>query len=340
MSRANSSPALKPPHRSSPYLAAVALAVLAAIWGYNWVVMKVGIRYCDPFTFAALRGLLGAVALFPIIAVLRRPLRLQAPFLTIAVAILQITGFVGLILWALEQGAAGRTSVLSYTMPFWLLLMAWAFLGEKIRGLQWIAAVLALAGLIFILRPWNLQGTLFSSLLAVAAGFCWAASSVLIKIMQRHHQVDILSLTAWQMFLGSIPLAIVALVTADTPPVWSGSFIAALVYNVLPANALAWWLWLYVLRALPTGTAGVSTLVIPVVGVVSAWIQLGERPTSVEGAGMLLVLAALAVLTLRGLVLSRSAGRQKAISGSPESTETQSASRAGRTHRLLRRLRF
>jgi drug/metabolite transporter (DMT)-like permease len=267
--------------------------------------MKIGIRDADPFLFAALRAILGAVVVFPLVAALGRPLRMPAPRYTIPLGLLQTTGFVGLISWALVQGSAGRTSVLAYTMPFWLLLMAWPVLGERLRGFQWVAVVCALAGLVFILSPWRLAGTLSSSLLALAAGFVWATSAVLVKVMQRRHTVDILSFTAWQMLIGAVPLSLVAILTFDTGPVWSGSFIAALAFNVVPATALAWVLWIYALRALPAGTAGLGSLAIPVVGVLSAWIQLGERPNSNEAVGMGLVLVALALLTAREVISGR-----------------------------------
>ncbi|MCL5735852.1 MAG: DMT family transporter [Actinobacteria bacterium] len=299
-------PSPQPPaQRPNSKLAFAALALLALIWGYNWVVMKVGIGYSDPFMFAALRAFLGAVVLFPIIILLRRPIRLPAPLFTIILGILQTTGFVGLIMWALKSGAAGRTSVLVYTMPFWLLLMAWPVLSERIRGAQWLAVGLAFLGLILILRPWHLAGTLSSSLLAIAGGFCWGASAVIVKLMQRRYTVEILSFTAWQMLIGAIPLILVAGFTFESGPQWTGSFIAALAFNVLPANALAWLLWLYALRTLPAGTAGLGTLAIPVVGVLSAWIQLGERPSSLEAIGMLLIIGALAILTARELMIGR-----------------------------------
>jgi drug/metabolite transporter (DMT)-like permease len=296
-----------PRARRNPRLAFVALAFLALIWGYNWVAMKVGIGHSEPFTFASLRAFLGAVVMFPLAVALGRPLRLPAPMYTIALGILQTTAFVGLTVWALESGGAGRTSVLVYTMPFWVLLMAWPILSERIRGLQWIAVGLALMGLIFILRPWHMAGTMSSSFLAIVAGFCWGASAVLVKLMQRRHTVDLLSFTAWQMLIGAVPLIVVAFLTFDTPPVWTGSFIAALAYNVVPANVIAWLLWLYALRALPAGTAGVGSLAIPVVGVLSAWIQLGERPSPLETVGMLLVIGALAILTAREVLFGRRA---------------------------------
>jgi drug/metabolite transporter (DMT)-like permease len=283
---------------------AAALAALAAIWGYNWVVMKVGLRYSQPFTFAALRTLLGAAALFVLLPLLRRPLRPAAIGHTLLIGLLQTTGFVGLIMWALQNGGAARTSILTYTMPFWLLLMAWVALGERLKGVQWLAVGLAAGGLLLVLSPWRLQGV-FSSVLAVGAGACWAASAVVAKLLQRRRPVDLLSLTAWQMLLGAIPLVLVALATWSGPPTWSSTFVWALAYNVILANALAWYLWLYCLRVLSAGSAGIGTLAIPVVGVASAALQLGEPIGAAEGAGMLLIVAALALVTVTAGIAAR-----------------------------------
>jgi drug/metabolite transporter (DMT)-like permease len=290
--------------RWTAYLPFAALVLLALAWGYNWVVMKVAMQYAEPFTFAALRTFVGAIFMFALVAALRRPLRPVAFGLTAVFGLLQTAAFVGLAMWAVHIGGAGKTSVLAYTMPFWLLLLAWPLLGEPVRGLQWASVVLAFGGLVFVLGPWNLSG-LESSLLALGAGFCWAVSSVVVKVLRRRHQVDLLSLIAWQGLVGSIPLVVVALATATTTPVWSGSFIAALAFNVLPANALAWVLWLYILHSLPTGTAGISSLAVPVVGVMAAWIQLGEQPGPLEAVGMGLIVVALSILTVREVRLGR-----------------------------------
>jgi len=277
-------------------LAALALVALAPIWGYNWVVMKVGLEYSQPFTFAALRTVLGAAGLFVVLAILRRPLRPRAPALTALLGLLQTTGFVGLTMWALESGGAGKTSVLTYTMPFWLLLMAWLVLGERLGRSQWAAVAMAFSGLMLVLGPWRLDGG-FSDFLAVGAALSWAASAVVAKVLRKRHRVDLLSLTAWQMLLGSVPLVLVALLTWSGPPVWSGAFVGALAYNVVLANALAWLLWLFVLHTFRAGTAGLASLAIPVIGVTSAWIQLGERPDAVEAFGMAAIVGALILMT-------------------------------------------
>jgi drug/metabolite transporter (DMT)-like permease len=292
-------------------LGALALALLALIWGYNWVVMKIGLGYAQPFTFSALRTFLGALSLFALLILLRRSLRPPPLGYTIVIGLLQTTGFVGLLMWALESGGAGKTSVLTYTMPFWLLLLAWAFLGERLHGVQWFAVALALAGLVLVLQPWDLQGG-FSSVLAVAGGFSWAASAVVVKRLQRSHDVDVLSLTTWQMLFGSIPLLLIAALTWQGSPEWNQAFIWALIYNVLLANALAWFLWLFGLRHLTAGAAGIATLATPVIGVAAAWIQLGERPSAGEAAGMACIIGALAIVTVRGILAGRATAAVRA----------------------------
>ncbi len=286
------------------WLPIAALLLLALIWGYSWVVMKIALDYVQPFTFAALRTSLGALALMAVLPLLKRPMRPKAFWPTALLGVLQTAGFVGLLTWALEDGGAGKTSILTYTMPFWLLLMAWVVLGEKLKAFQWPAVALALAGLVLILAPWRLQGKT-SDFLALGGALFWAASAVYAKVLRRRHEVDLLSLTAWQMLLGSLPLIAIALATWEGPPQWTGTFIASLVFVAVFGNALAWVLWLYILNSFRAGTAGLATLLTPVIGITSAWIQLGERPGLVEGLGMLAIVAALLLTGLWELVRGR-----------------------------------
>jgi drug/metabolite transporter (DMT)-like permease len=304
--------------RRTPRLAVGALAAQSAFLGFNWYVMKIGLRHADLWPFVALRTGLGAVALLALLVILRRPFRPQAPLLTVALGLLQTTAQFGLLMWALDLGSAGRTSALVYAMPFWLMMLAWVFLGEKIRGLQWLSAILALAGLVAILDPSNLRGSLESKLLAIGAGLAWAGASIVAKKIARKGNVDILNLTAWQMFLGAIPLVAIAFIVPQHHVDWTPAFVGALVYNVIPATAVAWFLWLYVLQVLPAGIAGVGTLAAPVIGIVSSSLLLHEKIGAVEGVGMGLILAALLVLTLRGLLGSVSRGLPSASRGHPQ----------------------
>ena len=98
--------------------------------------------------------------------------------------------------------------------------------------------------------------------------------------------MDVLTLTTWQMVIGCLPLIALALLTGSGWPQWTAGYIFGLAYTAVLANAFAWVLWLYALHHLSAGAAGLGTLAIPVIGVVAAWIQLGEVPSGFEAAGM------------------------------------------------------
>lgn len=281
--------------------AVAALFLLALIWGYNWVVMKIALKDCGPFTFAAMRTVLGALALFPLLH-FRDGFSLPKGIGRLALlGLLQTSAFLAFTMWALVEGGAGKTAVLVYTMPFWLLVMAWVWLGERVRGSQWEALAAALVGIILIFAPWEGRGGFWSETLAVLAGVSWAASVIVVKKMQQRERMSLLQLTTWQMFFGGLGLAVIAFAVPEGPVTWSPSFIAALLFNVIPCNAIAWLLWLYVVDRLSAGAAGMGSLAIPVVGVLSAWLQLGEVPGPAEGAGMVLICLALLALSVRAL---------------------------------------
>ncbi|HEY9209878.1 MAG TPA: DMT family transporter [Methylotenera sp.] len=276
-----------------------ALMLLTVIWGYNWVVMKSALEYAGAFEFAALRTVIGALCLFAVVIYMRKPLRVKEMPTLILLGILQTSGFTGLLIWALVEGGAGKTAVLTYTMPFWVMVLAWPMLGEKLRGLQWPAAILSTMGMLFILDPLHLGTDTFSMFLAVLSGIFWALSVILAKkLHQRSPDLDLLTLTAWQMFFGSIPLVIVALLVPSAPIQWTPYFIGAVIFNSVFCNALAWLLWLYALQRLSAGVASMSSMLAPVIGVLAAWVQLHEVPSATELIGMTLIAASLVIISM------------------------------------------
>ncbi len=278
----------------------VALGLLSLIWGYNWVVMKIGLKDCPPLLFASLRVLGGAMILLPLLRLFGRPLALPPLSYVVPLGLLQSTGFVGCTLWALESGAAGKTAILVYMMPLWLLMMAWPVLGERIRGWQWPAMGFAFLGLFLILDPGRTDSSLHGTLLAILSGIFWAISAVWQKKMAPPG-IDLLTVTAWQMVFGGLGLLFLAILRDPLTLHWSPALIGALLYNALPGNALAWLLWAYALRHLPSGVAGMGTLVAPLVGVLASWAQLGEHPGSREFQGMLFIFLALFLVTWQHL---------------------------------------
>jgi drug/metabolite transporter (DMT)-like permease len=271
-------------------MAFLALMLLCLIWGYNWVVMKNALHFSGPYDFAALRTILGALCLFIVMLVLKKPFKIQEIPRLIVLGLLQTAGFTGLLVWALVEGGAGKTAVLTYTMPFWTMLLAWPLLGEKLSGWQWPAALFSLMGILFILDPLHLGTDIFSMFLAIVSGISWALAVILAKKLQaRSPHLDLISLTAWQMLFGSIPIVVLAFMTHSAPIEWNSYFIGALIYNSVFGNAIAWLLWLYALRHLSAGIATMTTTVCPVIAVIASSIELHETIKPYEFLGMLFI---------------------------------------------------
>ncbi len=295
---------------SNRWLPILALVVLTFTWGYTWVLSKQALSYAPPFAFAAERAVGGALALFLALKVMGKSLKLVAPWQTILIGIAQVSGFMVFQTWALVEGGPGKTAVLIFTMPIWTLLMAWPILGERIRGNQWLAAISTLTGLILIIEPWDMQSSLFSKFLGVMAAIFWAIGSILIKRLRASHNVDLLSLTAWQMLFGLVPLLLVALVVPENPTQWSASYISILTFISVISTGLCWWLWVYILDRVPAWEASLSVLGTPVVAIFSSRMTLGESFKTSEVVGILLIGTGLALLSLFSWATSRRAGKK------------------------------
>ena len=222
------------------------------MWGYNWVVMKEVLRFAAPMDFAALRTFIGAVSMFGLLLLQKKPLT-PPPYWRAAAGLgaLQTAGFLACSQFALLINGAGKTSVLIYTMPFWTILLARPILQERIQGVQWLAVLLALLGLGLIMDPWHRQQQPVGDALAIGAGLCWAGGTIIAKrLQQRRQDIDLLRLNAWQMALGTLPLLLLAPLVPGRPLALEPYFIVALLYTGILGTALGWLMWLYILHSL------------------------------------------------------------------------------------------
>ncbi|MEO6926746.1 MAG: DMT family transporter, partial [Rhodanobacter sp.] len=243
--------------------------------------------------------LLGAAVLFAALLFSRQSLRPPPLLPTILIGLCQTAAFQGLEQWALLDGGAGHVALLAYSMPFWAVLLAWLILGDTPTARHWLGLALAAAGLLCIIEPWHAMGSVLSTTLAIIGGLAWAAGTVLTKRLFRRHDVGVLNLTAWQMLAGGVALGLVALAVPQRSIAWNWAFIGGLAYTAVLASAVAWWLWSIVLQRLSTTVASVSSLGVPVLSVLLAWLILREQPSPLEGAGIVLVL--LGLLAVSGI---------------------------------------
>jgi drug/metabolite transporter (DMT)-like permease len=271
---------------SSQRGAVLALLATIGLWAYSWIVMKQVLAHAGPFDFAALRYLIGAAVLFAALLLSRQSLRPPPLLPMIMIGLCQTAAFQGLEQWALVSGGAGHVALLAYTMPFWAVLLAWLLLGDRPTGRHWLGLALAAIGLLCIIEPWHAMGSPLSTSVALAGGVAWAAGTVLSKRMFRRHAPSVLNLTAWQMLVGGVALGIVALAVQQRSIEWNWAFVAGLAYAAVLASSLAWWLWSIVLQRLSTTVASVSSLGVPIVSVLLAWLILHEQPSAMELIGI------------------------------------------------------
>lgn len=272
------------PSRDRGY-AVVALVALSFVWGCNWVLMKEALRYSAPFDFAAWRTGIGAATLFLILLAQRR-LRWPVHFRGLAVlGLFQMAIFTAVTMLALVTGEPGKVSILVYTMPVWAMVFAWLLLGQKPRGAHMAASAAAFVGILCMAQPWRNGVTSLSVLYSIAGAAAWGFSSVYVTRL-RDTGLDVLSITAWSMAIGSAILAATACLVPSAGTRWDTYFAFILFYNAVIAMAVAWVLWAYVLGRLSIMAASLSVLAVPLIGSLFSAVRLGERFSPIELVGM------------------------------------------------------
>jgi drug/metabolite transporter (DMT)-like permease len=269
------------------------------VWSYNWIVMKQVLAWIGPFDFSALRFAIGVLVLIALMLVRGESLKPPPLRQVVLIGLAQTAGFQALVQWALVDGGAGRTALLAYTMPFWVVPLAWWLLADRPGPRQWLSLGVAALGLVFVLEPWRGLGGAASAALAIGGGLCWALGTVLSKRLFQRGGISALSLTTWQMAVGALALVLLALLTHEKSIAWSNQLVGALAYNAVLASGAAWLLWSWVVERLPANVVGLSSLAVPIAGIAFAWMMLGERPSPTEWIGITLIAAALAIVNLR-----------------------------------------
>jgi len=277
------------------------LAGLTLAWGFNWTAMKVALGEVSPWFFRSLCLGGGAGVLFVVLRAGRLPLavpRPEWPRLAL-LALINITSWNILVAYGVSMIASGRAAIIAYTMPVWAVPLSVWLLGERMSARKLAGLGLGLGGLSLLLAEdiGKLSATPLGSLLMLGAAFSWAVGTVLQKRFPISAPASVY--TAWIMLIGGLPIFAVTLAGAATD-VAAISFEAwlGIAYNVLVAFAWAHWAWIKIATSVSVTVFSLSMLVIPVVGVISGVLVLGERPSAYEYGAMLLILSALATVII------------------------------------------
>jgi drug/metabolite transporter (DMT)-like permease len=276
------------------------LALLVMIWGVNWIAAKKSLEFVSPVWVTALRLVPMCFIFFMVCLVtkkLRIPVRADLPVI-FSIGWLHMVGFSVLVSVGLQYLPAGKSIVLAYTTPLWVLPAAWLFLNEPFTLRRILGLVIGMSGLILILQPsamdWTDRNVLIGHGFVLLGALLWAISIV----YGRAHKwvTPLFSLLPWQMLLGGLTQVILAFAIEGMPQIkWSLEMVLLVGFCGLFGNGVAYWLMNIVSRDLPAATVSMGLLGVPLIGLLSASLFLGE----VLGPALLIA----TVLIIAGIIL-------------------------------------
>jgi probable blue pigment (indigoidine) exporter len=276
------------------------LMVTSVGWGLNFPVMKFILTEWPPLSARGLSGIVGALGLALLAVLLKQDLKLPRKLLPriIGISLLTITSWAAFMGLALVWLRGSEAAVVAASMPVWVSLLALVILKEHFSVLRAVALAAGLSGLAILFGAEGFDanaGKWPGIAFAFVGTICVALGTVLTKRLPFH--LPPISLAAWQIGVGCVPVAIAGLLIEDARlSAFSHLGWTAMAYMTFVQFCVCYACWFAALQRLPASTASIGTLMVPVVGVLSSGALLGE-PLGVRE------FAALG-LTLGGVVLA------------------------------------
>ena len=282
--------------------------LVVLIWGVNFVVIRWGLNEVPPFLLAAARF---SLVVFPAIFFIKKP---NVPWRwLIAYGLFNSFGQFAFLFWAMKVGMpAGLASVVHQAQVFFTLIFSVLILQQRTQITQWLGLMIAVMGLALIAygknagTPVGMQMTSLGLVLNLLGAASWAMGNVVVSAMRRAGiQPEPFGLVIWSSLIPILPFLLISgLFERHVYPDWQAiswhSIVSAL-YLAWAATLLGYGLWSRLLSQYEPNRVAPFTLLVPVVGLLTAWLVLGERLNQWQlwGSACLLIGLAVNVLGLR-----------------------------------------
>lgn len=292
-----------------PPAAIVLIIAISLLWGFNWPAMKIAVGEVTPWTFRVICVVVAGISLL-LLARLNGERLLPPRRVWLALTLMSV---VHVSFWhmltamALTTIGGGRAAILAFTMPLWATLLSVLVLRERPGWRQISALGLGLLGILLLLLPeFGRSGGLpIGYLFMILSAIVWAIGTVAQKL--RQWEIGVLALSGWQLIIGGIPIVLIWLVLEPSPDLSGVTPLGALAiaYVVFVALVFCFSSYVRLVSILPANIAAISMLAIPVVGLWSSALLLGEPVGMADVLALGLVLAALALVLFRPLAKAR-----------------------------------
>lgn len=279
----------------------LSLVFVIFTWGLNWPIMKNALQFIEPWTFALTRSLLGTVTLFVIALAtgqLKFPERRLWPFI-VTVGVLHYGCHFLFLTLGLQYVEAGRSAILAYTTPLWVVPLAMLFLGEKLKGLKLVGVMAGFAGILLLFNPqaldWSSRTAVFGNLMLLVAANAWAISIITVKKM--NWDENPFRTAPWMCLVSLAVIVPPSLILGEGEPIqWSPGLVAAILYNGLVANAFTFVASTYANQKLSAVNVSVGLLGTPAVGLIASAVALHEPVTLTKVLSLLMVVFGIALM--------------------------------------------
>lgn len=261
----------------------VLLVGVAFGWGFNWPMMKLILTEIPVWQFRAVSGIsAGFLLLLLAIAVGRRTGEAWMPprdqwFRLWLAALFNITSWFILIGYGVKMMASGHAAIMAFTMPLFAALVGVLVLRERMTARRLLALLLGATGIVALMsHDFGVIGAEpLGFALTLIGAFLWSIG----VLIQKHTpwQISVLALGGWQILIGTLPIVVVCLVLEDfayqhaSTGVW-----LATAYLIFVALVFCYFAWFSVVKIFPASISAIGTLLVPIVGVTSGVLVLGE----------------------------------------------------------------
>lgn len=279
------------------------LVLLTLAWGLNWPVMKAGVTGFPPLTFRAMSIWLGIPVLGLAMVLLKVPFHVPKGNYRELFWLAFANMFVwhALIILAVKNLSSGRAAILGYTMPIFSALLGACFFGTRLEPRHWLGVAAAAFGVALLL--WteliHLSGRPLGVLCALVAAAVWAFGTQ--RLRNTTIAAATLTLSFWMTVMTAVVMTALGLAfeqaqwRAPSPQTW-----AAIAYNAVLIFGFAHAAWFTLARALPPVASSLSVMMIPVLGVFSGALGLGEVLHWQDWTAVALMVAAIASVLMPG----------------------------------------
>ncbi|PQP03657.1 EamA family transporter [Pseudomonas frederiksbergensis] len=271
------------------------LAILVTlVWGVNFPITKLGLRSIDPFVLTGIRFALAAI---PLVFFIKRP-AIKFSYV-VAYGFIFGLGMWGVINYGIQVGVSpGIASLIIQLSVFFTMGWGALFFKEQLRRAQLIGALLALGGLAGIISTQQGEHAILGVLLIVLSAVAWSVGNVIIK---KSGVKEIFSFMVWASLFPPIPLFFIAWLMQGATPFENLqssldlTAVLSIVFQVYLATHFAYWGWNSLLKLYPVSTVAPLSLLIPVFGIGSSMLIIGEHISTPNLISIAMIIMGLAV---------------------------------------------